>query len=133
LDWLGANIISTALKELNILWPGSLSIISEDPSLVEFGSSLNFMFVRDAFLYEACLITWIFLGFGCWLWLWLLSRLLFLDEDDLCWKSLIHLDVLVLADELCWGKFRLSDLEQGMSSMNSITLTCFANIVIGAN
>jgi hypothetical protein len=90
------------------------------------------MFVIDAFLHKASLISWILwlVDWGC-----LLDRLLllFLDEANLSWKGLIHFDVLVLADELGWGEFRLSNFEHGVTSMDSVALTVLANVVIGAD
>ena len=130
LDWLGANVISGGLEELHICRPGGFSIISEDPGLREFGSSFNFVFVIDALLHEAGLVSRVL-----WLGSWglLLDRLLFLDEAYLSWEGLVHLDVLVLADELSWSELRLPNFEHGVASMNSIALAVLANIVIGAD
>lgn len=130
LDWLGANVISSGLEELHICWPGGFAIISEDPGLREFGSSLNFVFVIDAFLHEAGLVSRVL-----WLGSWglLLDRLLFPDEAYLSWEGLVHLDVLVLADQFCWSELRLSNFEHGVTGMNSIAFAVLANIVIRAD
>jgi len=64
-----------------------------------------------------------------------LDRLLlfFLNEANLSWKGLIHLDVLVLANELGWGEFGLSNFEHGVASMDSVAFTVLANVVIRAD
>jgi hypothetical protein len=67
---LGSDIISSGLKELNISWPFGFSVISEHPGFSKFDTGLNFMFVGDAFLDEASLISWVLWLLG---WSWLLD------------------------------------------------------------
>lgn len=127
IDWFSTNIISGGLEEFDISWPGGFSVVSEDPSLSKFGTSLNFMLVIDAFLHKAGLVSWV-LWLGSW------SLLLFckilLDKSDFCRERLVHLNILVLANKLSWRMFRLSDFQHGVSCVDSIALTVLANVVI---
>lgn len=129
-NWNRSDIVTSGLEELYISWPGCLTVISEDPGLSEFYTSLNFMFVVDALLHKASLISWVL---GLWSGGLFLNWLVLLDEADFCWEILVHLDFLVLADEFGWSKFWLSDLEHRVTSVDSVALTVLAKVVIVVN
>lgn len=90
------------------------------------------MLVSDTLLDKAGLISWV-LNLSHWCLVLRSCWLFFLDEANFRWESLVHLNVLILADKLCRSIFRFSDLEEAVTCMNSIALTIFTNVVIWAD
>lgn len=93
------------------------------------------MLVEDALLDEACLVPWclwlcLFLGWGLH---WCRHIFLGLWLNELHFKWVLDLSVVVLADQFRRCPFRLSDLEEWMLGMNTFGLALLANIKVGAN
>ena len=90
------------------------------------------MLVSDTLLDKAGLISWV-LNLCHWSLVLRSCWLFFLDKTNLRWERLVHLNVLILANKLCWSIFRFSDLEEAMACMDSIALTVFTNVVVWAD
>jgi len=90
------------------------------------------MLVSDTLLDKAGLISRV-LNLGHWSLVLRSCWLFFLDKANFRWERLVHLNVLILADKLCWSIFWFSDLEETVTCMNSIAFTILANVVVWAD
>ena len=128
-DNLGRHVVPRCLEQLGARGPGSLSVVAHLPGLGEAITAWNLVFVRDAFLDEACGITHA-LG-------WLLG-----DRG----KEIIKFILLVLsamrhlvlgrneslavvrADKPSGRVGRLTDLEEWVLSVHTVLLAGLAEV-----